>query len=214
MFGLVLRGGWPRDPEVRDYALSLFSSAEQVTEFYDIVTEYRFGYLDALRSGTPIPLQQHVTAFTGPRTFDDMMSFAAQMEVQTEDALHYAYLRMAVDANPNLHPSLEKPHFWNAIRATPLDYLKEMLGTQRLGTPSMLSRMYKRGVPAEYVKRVPFFDDDDGYLAVYEAGVPPEYTLQFFLGRPESRHAKLRVSAQELIEFWKAGVALEFALSM
>lgn len=214
MYGLVLLGGWPRDPEVRDYALSLFESAEQVSEFYDIVTEYRFGYLEHLQAGNPLPLQRHVTGRGGPRTFDDMMSFAQQLKVTTEDALHYAYLRMAVDVNPNLHPSLEKPHFWDAIRATPLDYLKEMLGTQRLGTPTMLSRMYKRGVPAGYVKRLPFFDDDAGYVDVYEAGVPPEYTLQFFIGRIETAHPRLQVKSSELVEFWERGLSLEFALAM
>lgn len=152
MFGLVLLGGWPRGPEVRDYTLRLFSDAEQVAEFYDILTEYRFGYLASLQAGNPAPLQQHVPTYHGPATLSDMMSFAQALGVETKDAHHYAYLRKAMDVNPSLRPGPENPGFWDRIRATPLDYLREMLGTTRLATPAMLSRVCSHGVPRKLRK--------------------------------------------------------------
>jgi hypothetical protein len=192
MFGLAMHGGWGTNPEVREYAASVFSGPGHVLQFFDILTENRWEYARHFAEGTPIPVQRHVTSISGPADFENLMRHAEHVGADADSILHFAFLRLCLEKNPNLRGVVDAQGNWWGMRDVPVSYMLRLVGTNRFATPFMLSRVYARGIPAEYAARVPFFEEED-YCRVYDAGVDPEYMRQFML--PQSYGLDLDNSA-------------------
>lgn len=214
MHGIEMHGGWrEQDDQMREYSLALFDSPEKLLDFYDILTRDRWEYLPQYRAGERVVLQAHVPSHSGPSDFGALMRHAAHVSVTPKTVLNFAFLRVALDLNPQLGGILTGQENWWGLKTLPYSYLRPLVGTMRSAAPHMLTRVYDRGIPVEYVRRLPFFDEGD-YYRVYDAGVDPEYTRQFMVPAPgadlESSHVSFSAPIDSILQGWQNGIPADY----
>ncbi len=213
MFGIDIQGGWRADPENLEYAQSVFASADELLDFYDILTKDQWSYASRHQAGERVLLQQHVTSSSGPVDFDNIMNHARHVEATAGDIMNFALLRLALDSNSQLRGITENQENWWGLRTLPYSFFRPLASTVRAATPFMLTRIYARGIPVEYVARVPFFNEQD-YIRVYEMGVAPDYIRQFMVPPPgapfeHSWHIFL-APIDTILLGWKNGIPADY----
>lgn len=215
MHGIEIHGGWREQDaqKMHTYILALFDSPEKLLDFYDILTHDRWGYLPRYRAGERVVLQAHVPSHSGPSDFGALMRHAAHVSATPKTVLNFAFLRVALDLNPQLVGVMTGQENWWGLKTLPYSYLRPLVGTRRSATPRMLTRVHDRGIPVEYVKCLPFFDEQD-YYRVYDAGVAPEYTRQFMVPAPgaelETSHVSFSAPIDSILQGWQDGIPADY----
>lgn len=214
MYGIAMQGGWHTVAGgIHEYSLSLFDSAEKLFDFYDILTRDRWGYLAQYRANELVVLPSHVTDRSGPADFNAIMRHAESASVTSDTVMNFAFVRVALGMNPSLRGVLLNQENWWGLKTLPCSYMRPLLATSRVATPLMLTRVYERGIPVEYVTLVPFFEEDD-YYRVYDAGVTPQYIRQFMFPTRgadlETSHVSFSVPIDNILLGWENGIPAEY----